>query len=117
MGRPRPGAFARAALALTAPLPAFARPTQARSAASHPPAFATAELRYAQNQQPVPLEQVIQSLHARYPGSESKSLDARILERPGAVLYEIIWLTQDGRKLVITVDAATGQVIGTKGMP
>jgi uncharacterized membrane protein YkoI len=101
---------------LSLAVPALAAPGQARKAEraskSWPPA--TAELRYSQNQRLVPLEEVIQSLRRRYSGD---SLDARILERGEAVLYEIKWLTADGRKLVIMVDAATGAVIGTQGMP
>jgi uncharacterized membrane protein YkoI len=75
--------------------------------------MATADTRLAQNEQLVPLEQVIRNLRQRYSGDK---LDARIVQRPGAVLYEVKWLTAEGRKLVIMVDAATGEVIRTEGM-
>jgi hypothetical protein len=99
-------------LALLLATPALARPALGRGEALRFGPPATADLQYAQNQRLVPLEEVIQSLRRRYSGDK---LDARILERPGGVLYEIKWLTADGRKLVITVDAATGAVLGTEG--
>jgi uncharacterized membrane protein YkoI len=102
------------ALVLAQALPASARPEKARGPLWRGLPAAMSEVEVAQNQQLVPLEQVIQRLRQRYSGDR---LDARIVERPGAVVYEIKWLTAEGRKLVIVVDAGTGAVLRTEGMP
>jgi uncharacterized membrane protein YkoI len=91
----------------------LALPALAREGPVRPWPAATAELRLAQGQRLVPLEVVIQRLRQRYSGDK---LDARILERPGAVLYEIKWLTAEGRKLVFVVDAQSGQILATEGV-
>ena len=61
----------------------------------------------------VPLEQVYGVLRKHYGGDP---LDAQLL-RPKAdvVLYEIQWLTTDGRKLVFTVNARDGAIVATRG--
>jgi hypothetical protein len=56
----------------------------------------------------VPLGSILRDLRQRYGGQQldtSKSGDR----------YVIQWLTQDGRRLTIEVDAATGRVISTRG--
>lgn len=114
--RPRSGAggFSCPVLALALVLVApAAPPALAREEALRPFPAAAAALRLAQQgQRLVPLEVVIERLRQRYSGDK---LDARILERPGAVLYEIKWLTAEGRKLVIVVDAESGNVVATEG--
>jgi uncharacterized membrane protein YkoI len=60
-----------------------------------------------------PLEQVYRDLGKRYKG---KALDATTLRPgPGTVLYEVQFLTNDGRKLVITVNARDGGVVAMRG--
>ncbi len=56
----------------------------------------------------VPLGSILRDLRQRYGGQQldtSKSGDRYIIQ----------WLTQDGRRLTIEVDAATGRVISTRG--
>lgn len=58
-------------------------------------------------------EEVFATLRQRYSG---KHLDFDT--KRGAndtVLYEIIWLTDDGRKLVFLVNARTGAIVSTEG--
>ncbi len=67
-----------------------------------------------QQGQVIPLDAIIISLRAIYPG---KPLDARgPMERGGRLIYEIVWLTLDGRQIVIIVDAQTGQVLRVRGL-
>lgn len=64
--------------------------------------------------QVVPLDVVINSLMAQYPG---KPLDARgPMQRGNQLIYEIVWLTQNGRQIVVIVDARTGQVLRVRGL-
>lgn len=58
--------------------------------------------------QDVPLGQILQNLRNQYGGQH---LDAR---RQGDV-YQIIWLAQDGRRMVIEVDAHSGRTISVRG--
>ena len=61
----------------------------------------------------VPLEQVYGGLRKHYGGDP---LDAQLLRpKPDVVLYEIQWLTNDGRKLVFTVNARDGAIVATRG--
>lgn len=62
----------------------------------------------------VPLDTVMSSLKSQYPG---KPLDARGPMRRGAqMIYEIVWLTPDGRQIVVIVDARSGQVLRVRGL-
>lgn len=62
----------------------------------------------------VPLDVVINSLMSQYPG---KPLDARgPMQRGNQLIYEIVWLTQNGRQIVVIVDARTGQVLRVRGL-
>lgn len=54
------------------------------------------------------LPDILRSLRARYGGQH---LDA---SRIGSV-YRISWLTEDGRRLMIEVDAATGRAVSVRG--
>ena len=62
----------------------------------------------------VPLEQVLGMLRKRYSGEQ---LDARIVRNPpSVVLYEIQWLTREGRKIVFIVNAHDGKIVATRGL-
>jgi len=62
----------------------------------------------------VPLDTVMSGLMSQYPG---KPLDARGPMRRGAqLIYEIVWLTPDGRQIVVIVDARSGQVLRVRGL-
>lgn len=62
----------------------------------------------------IPLDAVISGLMASYPG---KPLDARgPMQRGERLIYEIVWLTVNGRQIVIIVDARTGQVMRVHGL-
>ncbi len=61
----------------------------------------------------IPLEDVFAMLQKRYTGEDLGA--AKRQGHDGAPLYEIKWLTQDGRKLVFTVDARSGSVLSTRG--
>jgi hypothetical protein len=62
----------------------------------------------------VPLDAVISGLMSSYPG---KPLDARgPMQRGQRLIYEIVWLTENGRQIVIIVDATTGQVMRVHGL-
>lgn len=62
----------------------------------------------------VPLERVLAKLRRQYSGDK---LDATLVRQGNVVLYEVQWLTREGRKLVITVDAKSGDTVGTQGLP
>src|SRR5262245_26697022 len=61
----------------------------------------------------VPLPQVLGMLRRQYTG---RQLDAQIVRNPGAVLYEIQWLTEEGRKIVFIVNARDGKIVATRGL-
>lgn len=60
----------------------------------------------------VPLSQILKNLKREHGGYH---LNAELYSRGGGAVYEIDWLTDDGRKLKITVDAQTGAVIDRRG--
>lgn len=65
-------------------------------------------------EQVIPLDIVINGLMAQYPG---KPLDARgPMRRGNQLIYEIVWLTQEGRQIVVIVDARSGQVLRVRGL-
>ena len=62
----------------------------------------------------IPLDVVINGLMSQYPG---KPLDARgPMRRGNQLIYEIVWLTQNGRQIVVIVDARSGQVLRVRGL-
>ena len=62
----------------------------------------------------LPLDVIIRGLMSSYPG---KPLDARgPMQRGDRLIYEIVWLTENGRQIVIIVDATTGQVMRVHGL-
>jgi len=66
------------------------------------------------DEQVIPLDVVINGLMAQYPG---KPLDARgPMRRGNQLIYEIVWLTQEGRQIVVIVDARSGQVLRVRGL-
>lgn len=61
----------------------------------------------------VPLSRIFQSLKREYGGYQ---LGADLYSRDsGGAVYEIDWLTDDGRKVHVTVDAETGAVLDRTG--
>jgi len=61
----------------------------------------------------VPLSKIFQSLKREYGGYQ---LGADLYSRDGGgAVYEIDWLTDDGRKVHVTVDAQTGAIIDRRG--
>jgi len=56
----------------------------------------------------VPLSSVLADIRSRYPG---KLLDARTVGNR----YEIRWLTPDSRRLDITANARTGEILNVRG--
>ncbi len=57
----------------------------------------------------VPLSRIFQSLKRQYGGYQ---LGANLYSQDsGGAIYIIDWLTDDGRKVVVTVDAQTGAII------
>lgn len=61
----------------------------------------------------VPLSRIFQSLKREYGGYQ---LGADLYSREGSgAVYEIDWLTEDGRKVHVTVDAQTGAIIDRRG--
>jgi uncharacterized membrane protein YkoI len=76
--------------------------------------FSPGEARDARKEgRTVPLSRIFQSLKREY-GGYQLGADLYSKESGGAV-YEIDWLTDDGRKVHVTVDAQTGAIIGRRG--
>jgi uncharacterized membrane protein YkoI len=66
------------------------------------------------DEQVIPLDIVINGLMSQYPG---KPLDARgPMRRGNQLIYEIVWLTREGRQIVVIVDARSGQVLRVRGL-
>jgi len=61
----------------------------------------------------VPLSKIFQTLKGEY-GGYQLGADLYSQESGGAV-YEIDWLTEDGRKVQVTVDAQTGAIVSRRG--
>jgi uncharacterized membrane protein YkoI len=83
--------------------------------AAPPPAAASAPLRVilVADEGLVPLPKVLSMLRKQYSG---RQLDAQIVRNPGIVLYEIQWLTEEGRKIVFIVNARDGKIVATRGL-
>jgi len=62
--------------------------------------------------QTIPLKDVFKMLKARYGGYQ---LDADLYSSRGGLEYHISWMTKDGRKIDLVVDARTGQIRGERG--
>lgn len=61
----------------------------------------------------VPLSKVFQQLKREYGGYQ---LGAELYSRnDGTTIYEIDWMTEDGRKAHFTVDAQSGAVLSRRG--
>lgn len=61
----------------------------------------------------VPLSKIFQTLKREYGGYQ---LGADLYSQgSGGAVYEIDWLTDDGRKVHVTVDAQTGAIISRRG--
>ncbi len=60
-----------------------------------------------------PLARILPRIAARYRG---RMLDADLHELvPGEPVYRVLWLTPDGRRLEIWVDARSGQILRVEG--
>lgn len=57
----------------------------------------------------VPLPMVIMTIQRRLPG---RMLDAGLENFGGRPIYRIRWLTNDGRRVDLLVDASTGAILG-----
>ena len=61
----------------------------------------------------VPLSQIFRQLENRYGGYQ---VDAQLFSTgDGSSEYRIIWMTEDGRRMRIVVDAQTGRVKSARG--
>jgi uncharacterized membrane protein YkoI len=58
-----------------------------------------------------PLRDILSAIQARYPG---RNLGQR-LNRGNPPTYTFDWLTNDGRKLYIVVNAETGEILSVSG--
>jgi uncharacterized membrane protein YkoI len=93
-----------AAVSLTTPLLAS---TVAPSSAER-----SFEVAQAAPQGQVPLSRVLKMLGAQHPG---KQINTTMGEAGGRPAYLVQWLLINGRMVVFTVDAQTGQVVGQQG--
>lgn len=67
-----------------------------------------------QNGENIPLNQILQSLKQEFGGYHTDvNLFSASAESPDAV-YEIDWITEDGRKLILTINARTGAIMNTE---
>jgi uncharacterized membrane protein YkoI len=66
------------------------------------------EGRQEERQREVPFSQIQRELRSRYGG---QMLDA---QKRGDT-YVVQWITEDGRRLVIEVDAQSGRILSTRG--
>ena len=57
----------------------------------------------------MPLAAVVRLISRRMPG---RVLDIGLEGRGGRPIYRVRWLTEDGRRLDLLVDAATGVIVG-----
>jgi hypothetical protein len=57
----------------------------------------------------LPLAAVVRLISRRMPG---RVLDIGLEGRGGRPIYRVRWLTEDGRRLDLLVDAATGVIVG-----
>ena len=60
----------------------------------------------------LPLSEVISRINAQIPG---RQLDTGLEDEGGRPVYRVRWATQDGRRLDIIADAATGQILRQEG--
>ena len=56
-----------------------------------------------------PLEEVVDTVTARYPG---RLLEVELEREEGRLVYEIELVTEDGEYIEVLVDAETGEVLG-----
>jgi uncharacterized membrane protein YkoI len=76
--------------------------------------FSPGQARDSRNQgRTVPLSQIFSNLKRQYGGYQ---LSADLYERGnGKAVYEIDWMTKDGRKMHFVVDAQTGAILDRRG--
>lgn len=60
-----------------------------------------------------PLKDIFRDLKRRFGGYQ---LNAELFSREtGGMEYHVAWMTEDGRKIDLVIDAATGQIVETRG--
>ncbi|KCZ45919.1 MULTISPECIES: PepSY domain-containing protein [unclassified Hyphomonas] len=76
--------------------------------------FSPGQARDSRNQgRTVPLSQIFNNLKRQYGGYQ---LSADLYDRGnGKSVYEIDWMTKDGRKMHFVVDAQTGAILDRRG--
>jgi len=62
----------------------------------------------------LPLGEVLARIRARYRGEMIGSAQLQEIS-PGVSVYRIMWLTPEGRRLDIVVDARTGEILSVSG--
>lgn len=65
-----------------------------------------------QSGQVMPLREIVRRVQASEPG---ELLDAQLVQAGGRSIYVILWLTPDGRRLELDVDAQTGRILSRRG--
>ncbi len=65
-----------------------------------------------QSGQVMPLREIVRRVQSSEPG---ELLDAQLVQAGGRAIYVILWLTPDGRRLQIDVDAQTGRILSRRG--
>jgi len=60
----------------------------------------------------LPLGQIVGIVSGVYPG---RLLDANLVQSGGGLIYQLRWLTNDGRMINVTVDADSGRILGVRG--
>lgn len=105
--------FASLALAGFIALPAVPTHAQGSPFQGFQSQWSPSEARDARERgQTIPLKDIFKSLKERYGGYQ---LDANLYSTRGKLEYHISWMTGDGRKIDLVVDARTGQIRGERG--
>lgn len=65
-----------------------------------------------QSGQVMPLREIVRRVQSSEPG---ELLDAQLVQAGNRAIYVILWLTPDGRRLQLDVDAQTGRILSRRG--
>lgn len=65
-----------------------------------------------QSGQVMTLREIVRRVQASEPG---ELLDAQLVQAGSRAIYVILWLTPDGRRLQLDVDAQTGRILSRRG--
>ena len=60
-----------------------------------------------------PLPDILRAVSSRYPG---KVIDVRLNRRSNSLMYDVKVITQAGKLIRVRVDAASGTIVGVKGI-